>query len=186
MREFKNCTLVKEGTKWTHVKSDSSRYSTDIKILNDNTLDFQNGDSLYLEHLGKSFFTNVSDEIKILEYRVIEINRYFNNAIKTKYIYKFLKEYTNFKKDYLDNKDVKIQETIANIDEKIIEYAKVNKINLMDIMGKLNPELALRKEKQQQGEERRRREERISEEERERARETLDAIFKKYINEYKE
>jgi len=149
IKEFEKCKLVKEGTEWTHYYCDSNKYKTNIKVVRDDSFYFEDGDTLYLEHLAESYFQYLEDKNKLLDFRHKEIVKYFNNAIKLDYIYKFLKKYTIFKKDYLTIDNPTVQETIELIDETIFKYSKEHpRLNTWEIMGSLDPVRAIQKKKQ--------------------------------------
>ncbi|EDZ62197.1 hypothetical protein SMGD1_0256 [Sulfurimonas gotlandica GD1] len=152
MRLFKECSLIKSGTKWIEIKSSSNKYKTNVKILKESMddFDFNEGDSLLLEHFEKEFFTNITDENKILEAKNTDIKRYFENAIKTAYIYKFLTEYVKFKKKYEDSENMKVKKTINLIDKSLLEYAEKNNINLKYRMDMYAPKTALELAKEEE------------------------------------
>jgi len=140
LRKFKNCKVEKKGSQWIHISSSSNIYKTDIKVLRDDSFEIENGETIYLEHLGKSYFKFIESEKEILEFRNKEIYRYFENAIKKDWIVRFLKEYLDFKKDYMENGNLDTQKTISKIDDGLVEHYKKNKKNIIDdIMGKLSP-----------------------------------------------
>lgn len=140
IKKFKDCQMLKEGRKWVHIYSASSAYTTPIKILRDDSFHFENGDTLYLEHMGKSYFRFVESETTILDFRNEDISRYFKNAISKNYIYRFLREYREFQVDYLENGTLNTQKTISIIDDGLMEYSKTHKkVNLDDILGEFNP-----------------------------------------------
>jgi len=141
LRKFKDCKVEKKGSQWIHISSSSNIYKTDIKVLRDDSFEVENGETIYLKHLGKSYFKFIESEKEILEFRNKEIYRYFENAIKKDWISeRFLKEYLDFKKDYSENGNLDTQKTISKIDDGLVEHYKKNKKNIIDaIMGKLSP-----------------------------------------------